>query len=340
MLAIINAMVFSLLGVGLFLYLNLPLPWLLGAIFPLLFLSRLKKLSLQAPKPLIHPARALLGVAIGSSFTPHILSSFDIYMVSLAFMLPFLVCLIGIGYFYYFKVIGYDKKTSMFCALPGGLLEMTIMCESQGAHLKKVMTTQATRLLLIVYVIPFILQFIIDIDLSGNLIQQNAAGVVLTSEVIILIMTALLGWWLAEKIGLSGASIVGPMTAVAILYLSGIISYKLHGEMINLAQLILGVRLGLSFSDIRLNVIIKNALYASGLFLISLVLVSIFAYVIHFTTDIPLIATFLAYVPGGQAEMNVIAIVIGIHVPYIALHHVARMFLVIAFAPKIAKLAR
>jgi uncharacterized protein len=330
------AFVFALPGVYLFLFFDLPLPWLLGAIFPLLIASRFERIKLISAKPLIHPARAILGIAIGASFTPKIIDSLDNYLISLMFMLPFLFIVVGLGKYYYQHIIGYDKATSTFCALPGGLLEMTLICESFGADMKRVLLTHATRVLLIIYGIPFLIQLTTDIDLSGHFVMPTNGNDFVLGEMLAVLVCAFAGWWLAYHFGISGASIIGPMTACAALYLTGWVTYKPPGELINLAQLILGIRLGLSFKGIARNEVMRNVIYASGLFIILLLVVLLTAYCVHLITDIPLIATFLAYIPGGQAEMNIIAIVIGVHIPYIALHHVTRMFLVIALAPALA----
>ena len=340
LLPVILAFSIAICGVGIFLLLGLPLPWLLGSIFPLLIASRFKNLKLNPAKPLIHPARAMLGIAIGGSFTPAILDSIDKYLLSLAFMLPFLFTVIVIGKAYYHRVAGYDKTTSIFCALPGGLLEMTLICEAYGADVNRVILTHAARVLLIIYGIPFMIQLFTDIDLSGNFIQPNSTDEFLLIDAVLVFACSIMGWWLASRLKLSGASIIGPMIACGILYLGGWVEFTLPGEIINLAQLILGIRLGLSLKEISPREMGETFLYGIGLFLLLMVVVIGTAYGIHMLTDIPLIAAFLAYVPGGQAEMNIVAIVVGIHVPYIALHHVTRMFLVIAFAPLLVRLGR
>lgn len=337
---VILAFAIALCGVGVFYYLGLPLPWLLGAILPLLIASRFKNLRLNPAKPLIHPARALLGIAIGGSFTPAILDSLDKYLLSLVFMIPFLFVVIVIGKTYYHRVAGFDKTTSIFCALPGGLLEMTLICEAYGANINRVILTHAARVLLIIYGIPFMIQLFTDIDLSGNFVMPGSDVEFVFTDMILVIAAAMTGWWLASRLKLSGASIVGPMIACGILYIGGWVEFKLPGEFINLAQLILGIRLGLSLKEVSPKEIGANFVYGAGLFVVLMILVMVTAYAVHSLTDIPLIATFLAFVPGGQAEMNIIAIVVGIHVPYIALHHVTRMFLVIAFAPMLVKLGR
>ncbi|MEQ8901555.1 MAG: AbrB family transcriptional regulator [Roseovarius sp.] len=53
---------------------------------------------------------------------------------------------------------------------------------------------------------------------------------------------------------------------------------------------------------------------------------------------ITLTMPFLAFAPGGQAEMTVLTIVVGADLGYVIVDHLLRMFLVITCAPLAAKL--
>ena len=55
------------------------------------------------------------------------------------------------------------------------------------------------------------------------------------------------------------------------------------------------------------------------------------------TTFFPIISTILAFSPGGQTEMNLMALIIGANVPYITIHHIMRLFIVMNLAPIFAK---
>ena len=54
----------------------------------------------------------------------------------------------------------------------------------------------------------------------------------------------------------------------------------------------------------------------------------------------PPLDAILAFAPGGQAEMAVLAIVAGADVAYVILHHVLRIVIVIVGAPLIFRFLR
>lgn len=53
--------------------------------------------------------------------------------------------------------------------------------------------------------------------------------------------------------------------------------------------------------------------------------------------NFPVLSILLAYGPGGQSEINLIAILVGANLPYITLHHIVRLFIVMNIAPIFAK---
>ena len=57
-------------------------------------------------------------------------------------------------------------------------------------------------------------------------------------------------------------------------------------------------------------------------------------------SDLPFAALLLAFVPGGIAEMGLVALALGQDVAFVSTHHVARVVLVIMLAPLAFRLLR
>jgi uncharacterized membrane protein AbrB (regulator of aidB expression) len=75
-----------------------------------------------------------------------------------------------------------------------------------------------------------------------------------------------------------------------------------------------------------------------GFCVILLVLTLIFAETIHLLDLAPPMETILAFAPGGQAELTVLALIVGADMAFVVAHHVLRIFLVILGAPLFARL--
>ena len=131
-------------GSVLFIFLHLPLPWLLGAIFTTSIAMRFEKLPIQNPKIFSAPARIFIGLIIGSAFTPEILEFLHIYLFSILLIIPYSIIVTFAGMYYYVKVLKFDRKTAFFSSTPGGVVEMVILGEEQKAKLKNLSVKDIT----------------------------------------------------------------------------------------------------------------------------------------------------------------------------------------------------
>jgi uncharacterized membrane protein AbrB (regulator of aidB expression) len=63
-----------------------------------------------------------------------------------------------------------------------------------------------------------------------------------------------------------------------------------------------------------------------------LLLAAAAAYVVALALDLDFRAVHLSYSPGGFAEMSLIALALGIEAPFVAVHHMGRIFVVVIMA--------
>src|SRR5574344_2034134 len=151
----ILALLVAFCGSLIFIYLHLPLPWLLGSIFATSILIRFQRIPIQSPKLFSAPTRILIGLAIGSAFTPAILNYIPQYTISLLLVVPFTILVIFFGTYYYYKVLKYDLKTSYLGSMPGGVIEMVIIGQELKANTAKITLMQSSRLFFVVVSLPF-----------------------------------------------------------------------------------------------------------------------------------------------------------------------------------------
>ncbi len=337
---VIASFFIGVIGAILFSLINVPLPWLLGAIVAIAIASRFPKIPLRSPKMFSAPARAVLGITIGSAFNPTILHYLGDFVSSLVLILPFVLLITFCGMLYYWKWLKFDKMTAYFSSMPGGLLEMITLAESMGANVYKVTMTQSVRLLCIVFTLPFIIQVMSHVSLDGRVSITQPLLASDPHDMIILIFCALLGWWGALKLKIPGGTMLGPMVLGALVYGSGIVHSRPPNEIIKLIQLILGTTVGFVFVGVQGREIVKILGQTLGYFIILAMISALFVLVVTNMTEFPLVSILLAFSPGGQSEMNLIAIIVGANLPYVALHHIVRMFLVMSVAPVFVKYLR
>lgn len=325
----------GLVGAVVFWAIGMPLPFLFG---PLVFclVAALARLPISSPQFLGKIMRTVLGVAIGASITPEVVDQLPQMAASLA-LVPLSVivtALIGVPFFR--RVFGFDGVTAWYASMPGGLQEMVTFGEEAGANVRALTLIHATRLLLIVLIAPVVLTQMFEADLDRP-IGELAANLPI-QEMALMAFAAIAGWQIAERVGMFGASILGPMLLAAALSLGGFLTHRPPAEAILTAQMFIGIALGAGYVGVTLAEI--RRVVAAGFIFVVIVagIATVFAETVILLGLAPPQDGFLAFAPAGQAEMAVIAIVVGADLGYVVIHHLSRVFLVIVGAPIAARL--
>ena len=330
MMPVVSAFAVALAGVGAFTLLALPLPWLLGPIFACLG-AALVGVPMRGIGPLNEAMRTVLGVAAGATLTPAVFATLPA-MWSTLILVPLMVIAIGlIGVPYFQRVWGYDLPTAYYSAMPGGLQDMLVFGEEAGGNVRALSLIHATRVLVIVVALPFLLQFIWNADLS------NPPGEPLTTipirQLAIMVAAAGIGWWVAHRIGLFGATILGPLIATAAVTLSGFLNARPPAEAVWAAQFFIGMAIGSKYAGVTLDEVRRDLTAGFGFCAILILLTLVFVEGIYMSGLAPGREAILAFAPGGQAELTVLALIVGADMAFVVTHHVLRLFVVILGAP-------
>jgi len=322
------------LGVAVFKLFALPLPWLLGPIFACL-IAALAGVPMAGVKPLNDAMRTVLGVAVGATMTPAVIVTFPAMWPTLL-LVPVMVLAIGItGVPYFRRVWGYDFPTAYYSTMPGGLQDMLVFGEEAGGKVRTLSLVHATRVMVIVVALPFILKGIWDADLS------NPPGAPLISvpwpQLLLMVACAALGWWGAQRIGMFGASILGPLIVAAVAAMAGLLQNRPPAEAIWAAQFFIGLSIGSKYAGVTMAEVKRDVFAGLGFCAILIVLTLIFVEFIYALGLAPGQEALLAFAPGGQAELTVLALIVGADVAFVVAHHVVRIFVVILGAPLAAR---
>ena len=332
---IFRTLAFATLGTGLFWAIDFPLPFLFGPMAACLLAALLGQ-PLKGMKQVSMGMRTILGVAVGASVTPVLVHQLPSMALSVA-LVPLYILMIGmVGVPYFYRVVGLDKPTAYYAAMPGGLQDMVVFGQEAGGDVRALSLIHATRVLFIVMLAPVIVTTLFGAALDHP-IGEPAADLPL-GEMGLMVAAALVGWKGGEKIGLFGASILGPMIVAAVLSLSGWIEHRPPAEAILAAQFFIGMSIGVNYVGITLVELRKFVLSGVIYVVLLAILATMFAQVIRTFELAPPMEGFLAFAPGGQAEMTVLSIVVGADLGYVIVHHLTRIILVITGAPIASKL--
>lgn len=322
-------------GTAAFWLTGLPLPFLFGPLIACLG-AALLGMNLKGLGQFSVAARTILGVAVGASVTPELVERLPQIAASVA-LIPLYIAIIGlIGVPFFRKVYGFDWATSWYAAMPGGLQDMVIFGAEAGADPRALSLIHATRVLIIVTLAPIIMIHGFGVSLD-NPIGAPAASLP-PVELALMVVAAIVGWKGGERIGLFGASIIGPMIVTAILSMSGFIHTRPPSEAILTAQFLIGVGIGVGYVGVTLHELRRDV--AAGVIFVLLLaaLAAGFTELVYALGLAPHVEAFLSFAPGGQAEMTVLAIVAGADLGFVIVHHLTRVLIVILGAPIAARM--
>ena len=271
-------LVIALLGAVLFHFLGIPLPMLLGPMFACLLVA-LAGVKLKGVAPVSDAMRTVLGVAVGASITPALLDRIGAMAASVA-LVPVFVALIGlIGYPYFRRICRFDPATAYFSAMPGGLQDMILFGQEAGGNPRTLSLVHATRVLVIVSAMPLLLGTLWGLDLS------NPPGAPMADippvELLLMVGCAAGGWAIARRIGMFGASILGPMALTAAISLAGFIEHRPPAEAILVAQLFIGIGVGVKYVGVTPLELRRVVLASLGYCVLLALLAMSFAELVH-----------------------------------------------------------
>jgi membrane AbrB-like protein len=313
--------------------LDLPLPFLFGPMAACL-IAALSNLPINGFGQVSVAARTILGVAVGASITPDLFHQLPQMAMSVA-LVPVFIALIGIiGVPFFRHVWGFDGPTAYYAAMPGGLQDMVIFGTEAGGDPRALSLIHATRVLIIVTLAPAFLTLVYGARLTnpiGAPVTELPVG-----EMALMAAAALIGWKGGERIGLFGASILGPMIVTAALSLSDLIHSRPPAEAILAAQFFIGCGIGVHFLGVTWGELTRVVLAGIAYVLVLAVLAAGFTGLVTWAGLGDPVEAFLAFAPGGQAEMTVLAIVTGADLGFVITHHLTRIVLVIVGAPLVA----
>lgn len=316
---------------------HLPLGYLLGALVVVGGIAA----AGWAPfgRPVTLPARLrfsfvpVIGVAIGGAFTPDVARQALDWGPSLAALCLFVPVAHYLGYRIYRRG-GLAPREAFYGAVPGGLIESVQLGEEAGADVRLLTVLQFLRLIGTIITVPLLFWGLTGqtVGSASGVQMVGAAAVLGPRDVAVLVVCGAVGVVVGRGLRLPGWIITGPICASALAHGLGWVEGVPPGWMVAATQVVLGTGLGARFVGVERRMLRRAAALAVVNGAAALALALGFAYAVHGVAGVPVAAAFLAFAPGGLAEMSLIALSLKMSVIYVTAHHVVRIVLAVSFA--------
>jgi len=320
------------IGGALFFTLHMPLAWMLGAML-CVTAATLAGVPTGLPNPLRATFVAVLGIMLGSAFTPAIIGQFTAWAGGFLIATIYVIAATFLVYRFFSRHAGFDRVTAYFAATPGGVNEMSVVGQAMGGDIRRISLVHTVRVLSVVTLVPFFFRATSGASLPP--LPQNAAHLadLALRDGALLAAAGLLGARLALRWNFPAAALTGPLIMSAAIHLAGVTAAKPPIEIIAMAQVVVGSAIGARFTGLSLQQVRRIALTgimsSAGMVALAVAMGVGLAPLV----GVHPVALVLALAPGGLAEMSLVALIMGEDTAFVSTMHIWRITLVIMAAP-------
>jgi uncharacterized protein len=313
-----------------------PLPWLIGA---MLFATalRLSDRPIEVPQVTRPIGQVLIAASVGLAFTPEAVAAVSELLVP---MVAAAVLTVAAGFVVAVplaRMAGIGMLHAVLASVPMGPVEAANLARRYGADPASVVLGQTFRIVALVLIIPPLL---VALDGSVRDPSEVLRSMPWTaSGALLLTGCAALAGLAARRVGLSNPFFVGSLAGAAGAAALSLPVTALPFPLLVLAQLFLGVWLGAVFDR---NLIRQSRSFIPAALLctaLMMLLCAALGFALLPFTGLSWQVLILATAPGSVTEMALTAKILQEGVAVVTAFHLVRIFLILPFAPLIARTA-
>lgn len=217
---------------------------------------------------------------------------------------------------------------------------MIALSTELGADLRAIAIVQTMRVLLLTIGIPSGLA-LFGLVAPAVPVARGPAGLSSLPEMLAVVVVATGTAFAMARLKFPGGFLFGAMAGSAVLHGSGLVQAVLPAWVGSISVVVLGATVGARFANTTLRMVVGYLGAAMGSFAVSLSVATLFVLIVTHFFPFPIANVVVAFAPGAQDTMMVLALALHLDPVYVGAHHVAR-FLVVTFSVAIAarRLAR
>lgn len=292
-LGVISAYIFQLL--------HIPMPWLLGPLLTILALKLTTQLPLKWNKHFRNFGLVIAGYSIGHSFTLETLADIRVYFpVMIILNILYIILFIFISWVIA-KRVKVDQLTALTSCVPGGMTQIVAYAEEQGS--KNITMITFYQVLRVICIIGFVPLLVVGSSSSSTSVSDAHY----TFPFLLFFVLSYIAGFIAMKIKIPTGYMLGPVFLFMGLQLAKIQVPEIPVSALHVAQIVMGIYIGLLLNKENLHLskklifyaFVSSFLYIASAFCLALLMMQF--YPLDFKTS------FLSIVPGGLDQMGIIS---------------------------------
>jgi uncharacterized protein len=287
----------------------------------------------QVPLPLARLCFVLVGILLGAVITPATLKGVATWPLSIALLVVAAICMMAATTWYLRAVHGWDSLSALLGASPGSMAQVMALSAEFEADVRGIAIVHVMRVLLIVLGLPAGLA-LFGLTVEAVVSTQGTAETSLV-ELVLLVAVSSVTALVMLRIRFPGGLMFGAMTGSGILHGADLIHVSLPWWAGSAAVLTLGAVAGARFANTSPKMLLSYLGAAFGSFAVAVTVAALFALVVVTLLPFRIADVIVAFAPGAQDTMMVLALALHLDPVYVGAHHLAR-FLAVSFSVAVA----
>ena len=293
------------------------------------------------PTPLGAPLRMLalatMGMSIGSVVGPDTFANLAAYPVTIALMTVCVVAMTVASACVWTFIMKWPPAMAFLSSVPGSMSYIVSVSMSLGADSAKVVVVQMSRVIFLVTLLPFIVVYESG-GHFGAVVEKHSDPLF---KLAIILGTGMIVGGILTKLKMGGGMLFGALVVSAVFHYIGYGEGRVPNWVLVWGQILLGSWVGTRFVgfDWRLfgKIFFGTALSVCA----AMVMTVIFATIASRFFDVSFGTALMAYAPGGQDAMMILALTMGVDPIFVSAHHLARyLFINMTLPVIVARLQR
>jgi membrane AbrB-like protein len=272
----------------------------------------------------------LIGMLLGAVVTPQTLAGITTWPLSVALLTVSTLCSMVAATCYLRFVHGWDPLSAVLGASPGAMAQVVALAAEFGADMRGVAIVQTMRVLVITIGLPAGLA-LFGLAAGGVIVVPGpAAGSSLVELALIAIVSSLLAMGMV-RLRFPGGLLFGAMAGSAVLHGTGYVHAVLPWWVGSSAVVMLGAVVGSRFANATPRMLLDYVGAAFGSTAVAIAVASLFALIVTRLLPFRTADVVIAFAPGAQDTMMVLALALRLDPVYVGAHQLAR-WLVVTFS--------
>jgi uncharacterized protein len=284
---------------------------------------------MRVPLPLARVCFVLVGILLGAVVTPETLRGIAAWPISIALLVVSTIAMFAATTCYLSFVHGWDRLSALLGASPGSMAQVMALSAELRADVQGVAIVQVMRVLLIVLGLPAGLA-LFGWTVAPSVPTRVGTDWSLTELAILVILSTLLAIAMLH-IRFPGGLLFGAMVGSGLLHGMDLIHATLPTWVGNGAVLTLGAVAGARFTNTSPRMLLSYLGAAFGSFAVAVAVAALFATLVAALLPFRVADVVVAFAPGAQDTMMVLALALHLDPVYVGAHHLMR-FLVVSLA--------